>query len=97
MQQIKDKPSAVPSKPDAVLFKCPVCKADRELVVELVDCTGYVPVKRGKEGYYWDFSETNDISFTPRYACQGCGYQLPLGIKLKEILEGKYSGHCKES
>ena len=86
MQQIKDKPSARPSKADAVLFKCPVCKADRELVVELVDCTGSVPVKMGKKGPYWDFSD-KDLSFTPRYACQGCGYQLPLGIKLKEILE----------
>lgn len=97
MQQIKSKPSAVPSEPDVVLFKCPKCKADRELVVELVDCAGYIPVKQREEGPYWDFSDTENLSFTPRYTCQWCGYQLPLGIKLKEILEGKYSEHCKES
>ena len=88
MMILKSKPTWIPSKSDAVLFKCPVCKADRELVVELIDCTGYVPVKMGKKGPYWDFSETNDISFTPRYACQDCGYQLPLGLKIKEILKG---------
>lgn len=95
MMSMKSKPSWAPSKADAVLFKCPVCKADRELVVELVDCTGYVPVKMGKKGPYWDFSDKN-LSFTPRYACQGCGYQLPLGLKIKEILEGSYEKCCKE-
>lgn len=95
---LKSKPAWIPSKSDAALFKCPVCKADRELVVELVDCKGHVPVKKGKNGcYYWDFNEWDELSFIPRYACQGCGYQLPLGLKIKEILEDKYDKCCKES
>lgn len=98
MITLKSKPAWIPSKSDAVLFKCPVCKADRELVVELVDCKGHVPVKKGKNGcYYWDFNELDELSFIPRYTCQACGYQLPLGLKIKDILEGKYDKCCKES